>query len=75
MSENLSGILNVYKPQGLTSHAVVSRVRKFYGVKRVGHAGTLDPLACGRCLSEVRQACKSLSWSTIKPTRQAFCSV
>lgn len=47
MSENLSGILNVYKPQGLTSHAVVSRVRKFYGVKRVGHAGTLDPMACG----------------------------
>ena len=47
MSENLSGILNVYKPQGLTSHAVVSRVRRFYGVKRVGHAGTLDPMACG----------------------------
>lgn len=47
MSENLSGILNVYKPKGLTSHAVVSRVRKFYGVKRVGHAGTLDPMACG----------------------------
>lgn len=47
MSENLSGILNVYKPKGLTSHAVVSRVRRFYGVKRVGHAGTLDPMACG----------------------------
>ena len=47
MNENLSGILNVYKPKGLTSHAVVSRVRKFYGVKRVGHAGTLDPMACG----------------------------
>ena len=47
MNGNLSGILNVYKPKGLTSHAVVSRVRKFYGVKRVGHAGTLDPMACG----------------------------
>ena len=47
MNENLSGILNVYKPKCLTSHAVVSRVRKFYGVKRVGHAGTLDPMACG----------------------------
>ena len=47
MNENLSGILNVYKPKGLTSHAVVSRVRRFYGVKRVGHAGTLDPMACG----------------------------
>ncbi len=43
----MNGILNVYKPKGLTSHAVVSRVRKFYGVKRVGHAGTLDPMATG----------------------------
>lgn len=43
----MNGIINVYKPRGLTSHAVVSRVRKFYGVKRVGHAGTLDPMACG----------------------------
>lgn len=43
----MNGILNVYKPKGLTSHAVVSRVRRFYGVKRVGHAGTLDPMACG----------------------------
>ena len=43
----MNGILNVYKPSGLTSHAVVSRVRKFYGVKRVGHAGTLDPMARG----------------------------
>ena len=43
----MNGILNVYKPQGLTSHAVVSRVRKFTGVRRVGHAGTLDPMACG----------------------------
>lgn len=43
----MNGILNIYKPAGLTSHAVVARVRKFYGVKRVGHAGTLDPMACG----------------------------
>lgn len=43
----MNGILNVYKPSGLSSHAVVARVRRFYGVKRVGHAGTLDPMACG----------------------------
>jgi tRNA pseudouridine55 synthase len=43
----LSGILNVNKPPGLTSFAVVSIVRRVTGVKRVGHAGTLDPIAEG----------------------------
>ena len=41
------GILNVLKPPGLTSHDVVSRVRRVYGQKKVGHAGTLDPDAAG----------------------------
>lgn len=43
----MDGILNVYKPQGMTSFAVVARVKKFCGTKRVGHAGTLDPMATG----------------------------
>jgi len=42
-----SGILLVDKPQGITSHDVVSRVRKAAGTRKVGHAGTLDPLATG----------------------------
>jgi len=41
------GILNLDKPRGPTSHDVVARVRKLTGVRRVGHAGTLDPLATG----------------------------
>jgi tRNA pseudouridine55 synthase len=41
------GILNLNKPQGPTSHDVVNRVRALTGVRRVGHAGTLDPLATG----------------------------
>ncbi len=43
----MDGILNVYKPKGLTSFAVVARVKKFCGTKRIGHAGTLDPMATG----------------------------
>lgn len=43
----MNGIINIYKPSGITSHSVVARIRKFYGVKRVGHSGTLDPMACG----------------------------
>ena len=43
----LEGILNVDKPAGMTSHDVVSRVRRVAQMRRVGHAGTLDPLATG----------------------------
>ena len=42
-----SGLVVVDKPGGWTSHDVVARVRKLYGQRRVGHAGTLDPDATG----------------------------
>jgi tRNA pseudouridine55 synthase len=42
-----SGLLLLDKPQGLTSHDVVARVRKVTNERRVGHAGTLDPMATG----------------------------
>jgi tRNA pseudouridine55 synthase len=42
-----SGILNIHKPSSQTSHDVVERVRVLTGIRRVGHAGTLDPLATG----------------------------
>ena len=45
--QQISGILNVDKPAGMTSHDVVDRVRQMSGQRRVGHAGTLDPLATG----------------------------
>ena len=41
------GFLNIYKPKGITSHDVIYRVRKILNIKKVGHAGTLDPLAEG----------------------------
>ena len=41
------GFLNVYKPKGITSHDVVSVLRKITGIKQIGHAGTLDPFAEG----------------------------
>jgi tRNA pseudouridine55 synthase len=43
----LDGILNLNKPAGMTSHDVVARVRRISGPKKVGHAGTLDPMARG----------------------------
>lgn len=43
----MDAVFNVYKPRGPTSHDVVARLRRAAGVRRVGHAGTLDPLAEG----------------------------
>jgi tRNA pseudouridine55 synthase len=43
----MNGILNLHKPAGWTSHDVVARVRSLLGEKRIGHLGTLDPLATG----------------------------
>lgn len=44
---SLSGLIVIDKPIGPTSHDVVSRLRRLSGIRRVGHAGTLDPLAGG----------------------------
>lgn len=41
------GILNINKPQNMTSHDVVSVMRRTLGIKRIGHTGTLDPMATG----------------------------
>jgi len=43
----IGGLINIVKPPGMTSHDVVSFIRKTYHLKRVGHAGTLDPAATG----------------------------
>ena len=52
----LAGILNVNKPAGVTSHDVVAAIRRAARVRRVGHAGTLDPLATGVLLVCLDQA-------------------
>ncbi len=43
----MQGFLNFYKPQGMSSHDCVGAVRRLTGIKKVGHGGTLDPLAEG----------------------------
>ena len=43
----MDGFLNLHKPAGWTSHDCVARVRRLFGTKKVGHAGTLDPAATG----------------------------
>jgi tRNA pseudouridine55 synthase len=54
------GLVVVDKPAGLTSHGVVSRMRRLAGTRRVGHAGTLDPMATGVLLIGVEKATRLL---------------
>ena len=55
-----SGLLIVDKPAGLTSHDVVGRVRRLAGTRRVGHAGTLDPMATGVLVVGIEKATRLL---------------
>ena len=55
-----SGLVIVDKPSGLTSHDVVARIRRLAGTRRVGHAGTLDPMATGVLVIGVEQATRML---------------
>jgi tRNA pseudouridine55 synthase len=57
-----SGILLVDKPSGITSHDVVSRVRKLAGTRKVGHAGTLDPMATGLLLLGIDSSTRLLTY-------------
>ena len=55
-----SGIAVIDKPAGLTSHQVVSRVRRLAGTRKVGHAGTLDPMATGVLVVGINRATRLL---------------
>jgi len=60
----VDGVVNVHKAAGLTSHDVVDRIRRIYGQRRVGHAGTLDPMATGVlvvCLGKATRIVEYLS--------------
>ena len=47
MKNNQQGWLNVYKPINITSFGALKKIKKKYNVNKIGHAGTLDPLAEG----------------------------
>ena len=60
----VSGLLIVDKPQEITSHDVVSRTRRLAHTRRVGHAGTLDPMATGVLVLGINKATRLLTWIT-----------
>ena len=58
------GLVIVDKPAGMTSHDVVGRCRRIFGTRKVGHAGTLDPMATGVLVVGIERATKILGLIT-----------
>ncbi len=65
------GFLNVNKSSGITSHKVISILRKITGIKQIGHAGTLDPLACGVLPVAIGKASKLIDYMEEDKSYQA----
>ena len=66
MSTELSGVLLINKPQGKTSHDIVGAVRRLYHTRRVGHTGTLDPMATGVLVILIGRAAKAAEYLSVK---------
>ena len=65
----LSLVIGVDKPLGMTSHDVVARLRRALGERRIGHAGTLDPLASGVMVVGVGPATRLLNFALAQDKR------
>ncbi|MBO7341447.1 MAG: tRNA pseudouridine(55) synthase TruB [Clostridia bacterium] len=66
MSTEVSGVLLIHKPEGKTSHDVVGAVRRLFHTRRVGHTGTLDPMATGVLVVLVGRAAKAAEYLSVK---------
>ncbi len=62
LQQEVSGLLILDKPCGITSHDAVYKIRRLYSTKRVGHTGTLDPLATGVLVMLVGRAAKAAEY-------------
>jgi len=74
MPENQSDILLIDKPKGITSFGVIYRLRKKLGIRKIGHAGTLDPLATGLLIVGVGEGTKKLT-SLIKLDKEYIAEI
>ena len=68
----MDGIINVLKPSGMTSFDVIAKLRKIYGQKKIGHGGTLDPMAAGVLPVFLGKATRIIEYASIdKKTYEA----
>ena len=69
MEMSMDGLFNIYKPSGMTSFDVIAQLRKHLNMKKIGHAGTLDPMAEGVLVVAVGNATKALNFIDVKDKR------
>ncbi|HEX9758672.1 MAG TPA: tRNA pseudouridine(55) synthase TruB [Nitrospiria bacterium] len=69
MEKIINGFINIDKPRGITSHDVVDSIREILDVQKVGHTGTLDPLATGVLPICVGKATKLLDYIVVQKKR------
>ena len=62
MNENLQGWINLYKPKGISSFSAIYKVKKKFKIKKIGHAGTLDPNAEGILPIAINKATKLITF-------------
>jgi tRNA pseudouridine55 synthase len=67
MSDPIEGLICLDKPSGQSSHDAINAVRRLAGIRRIGHAGTLDPLASGLLLVCLGRATRLLEYSVGQP--------
>lgn len=60
------GFLNIYKPSGMTSQTVVGKIKKKFHINKIGHLGTLDPMACGILPIAIGKATRLFDYSLKK---------
>ncbi len=72
MNEGPGGFLFIDKPEGPSSFAIVSAVRRAFGVKRVGHGGTLDPAASGLLIVALGAATRLIPYAPLEPKTYRF---
>jgi tRNA pseudouridine55 synthase len=78
MNNKLNGIINFNKPAGITSHDAVYLIRKFTGIKRVGHTGTLDPMATGVlpiCIGKATRIIEYLDYDNSNKAKAYSCEL
>ena len=70
----IHGVVNVIKPTGMSSHDVIGQLRRIYNMKKIGHAGTLDPLAAGVLPVYLGQATRLIEYgdSSVKTYHAEF---
>lgn len=71
----MKGIFGIYKPKGLTSHDIINKVRRITGEIRVGHAGTLDPLAEGVLVIAVGRENTKRLHTVVNSEKEYICGI